>query len=32
VGRTLLQEAIDTHPQHYDEAVRALRALEGGRG
>lgn len=32
VGRTLLQEAIDTHPQHYDEAVRALRALEGGHG
>ncbi|NBB98875.1 MAG: tetratricopeptide repeat protein [Alphaproteobacteria bacterium] len=32
VGRTLLQEAIDTHPQHYEEAVRALRALEGGRG
>ena len=32
VGRTLLQEAIDTHPQHYDEAVRALRALEGERG
>lgn len=32
VGRTLLQEAIDTHPQHYEEATRALRALEGGRG
>ncbi len=33
VGRTLLNEAIDTHPQHFDEAVRALRALEGrGRG
>jgi Tfp pilus assembly protein PilF len=32
VGRTLLQEAIDTHPRHYDEAVRALRALDGGRG
>jgi Flp pilus assembly protein TadD len=30
-GRTLLAEAIDTHPQHYDEAVRALRALDGGR-
>lgn len=30
IGRTLLQEAIDTHPQHYDEAVRAMRALEGG--
>ncbi|MCC5991082.1 MAG: tetratricopeptide repeat protein [Rhodobacteraceae bacterium] len=33
IGRTLLEEAIDTHPQHFDEAVRALRALEsGGRG
>lgn len=32
VGRTLLQEAIDTHPQHFDEAVRALRALEGDLG
>ena len=30
VGRTLLQDAIETHPQHYEEAVRALRALEGG--
>ncbi|PZX38083.1 Flp pilus assembly protein TadD [Roseinatronobacter thiooxidans] len=30
IGRTLLQEAIDTHPQHYEEAVRAMRALEGG--
>ena len=29
IGRTLLQEAIDTHPQHYDEAVRALRTLDG---
>ena len=27
-GRTLLAEAIDTHPQHFDEAARALRALE----
>lgn len=33
IGRTMLSEAIDTHPQHYEEAVRALRALEsGGRG
>lgn len=31
VGRTLLNEAIDTHPQHFEEAVRALRALETGR-
>ncbi|MBV7378971.1 tetratricopeptide repeat protein [Maritimibacter dapengensis] len=28
MGRTLLQEAIDTHPQHFEEAVRAMRALE----
>jgi Flp pilus assembly protein TadD len=27
-GKQLLQEAIDTHPQHFDVAVRALRALE----
>ena len=27
-GRTLLTEAIDTHPQHFDAAVRALRALD----
>lgn len=27
-GRSLLQDAIDTHPQHFDVAVRALRALE----
>ena len=31
-GRTLLQEAIDTHPQHFDAAVRALRTLESERG
>jgi Flp pilus assembly protein TadD len=30
VGKTLLAEAIDTHPQHFDAAVRSLRALEGG--
>jgi len=29
IGEALLQEAIDTHPQHFDEAVRALRALQG---
>ena len=28
IGKGLLKEAIDTHPQHYDEAVRSLRALE----
>ena len=27
IGRTLLQEAIATHPQHFDAAVNALRAL-----
>ncbi|PIE07117.1 MAG: hypothetical protein CSA74_08865 [Rhodobacterales bacterium] len=30
MGKTLLEEAIDTHPQHFDEAVRSLRALENG--
>ncbi len=29
-GKALLAEAIETHPQHFDAAVRALRALEGG--
>ncbi|MBV7409240.1 lipopolysaccharide assembly protein LapB [Maritimibacter sp. DP1N21-5] len=28
MGKTLLQEAIDTHPQHFEEAVRAMRALD----
>lgn len=27
-GKALLREAIDTHPQHFEEAVRALSALE----
>lgn len=27
-GKGLLQEAIDAHPQHFEEAVRSLRALE----
>ena len=27
-GKSLLREAIDTHPQHYEDAVRSLRALE----
>jgi Flp pilus assembly protein TadD len=27
-GRGLLNEAIDTHPQHFEAAVSALRALE----
>ena len=28
IGKGILQEAIETHPQHFDEAARALRALE----
>nr|WP_085994653.1 tetratricopeptide repeat protein [Oceanicola sp. S124] len=28
-GKSLLREAIETHPQHFEEAVRSLRALEG---
>ncbi|MGC9419406.1 MAG: tetratricopeptide repeat protein [Rhodovulum sp.] len=28
IGKGLLQDAIDTHPQHFDPAVRALKALE----
>ena len=28
IGRGLLQEAIDTHPQYFEAAVRTLRALE----
>ena len=28
-GKALLREAVETHPQHFDEAVRSLRALEG---
>lgn len=27
-GRGLLQEAVDTHPRHFEEAARALNALE----
>ena len=27
-GKALLREAIDTHPQHFEAAVRSLRALE----
>jgi len=29
-GRNLLREAIDTHPQHFEAAVSALRTLEDG--
>lgn len=28
LGKGLLREAIDTHPQHFEAAVRSLRALE----
>ena len=28
IGKSLLREAIDTHPQHFEAAVRSLRALE----
>ena len=28
IGRGLLREAIDTHPRHFEAAVRSLRALE----
>ncbi|MDX1780474.1 MAG: tetratricopeptide repeat protein [Thalassovita sp.] len=28
-AKSLLHEAIDTHPQHFEAAVRSLRALEG---
>jgi Flp pilus assembly protein TadD len=28
-GQALLQEAIQTHPQHFEAAARSLRALEG---
>ena len=28
MGRGLLREAIDTHPQHFEAAARSLRALE----
>ena len=28
IGKGLLREAVDTHPQHFEEATRSLRALE----
>lgn len=28
VGRGLLQDAVDTHPQHFEAAIRSLRALD----
>jgi Flp pilus assembly protein TadD len=32
IGKGLLQEAVDTHPQHFDEAARALAALDANPG
>lgn len=29
-GKTLLREAVETHPQHFEAAVRSLKALENG--
>jgi Flp pilus assembly protein TadD len=29
VGKGLLQEAVETHPQHFEAAVRSLAALDG---
>lgn len=31
IGRGLLEEAIETHPQHFEEATRALAALDTAR-
>lgn len=28
-GKALLRDAIETHPQHFEAAVRSLRALDG---
>ena len=28
IGKNLLRDAVETHPQHFDEAVRSLAALE----
>ncbi|MFW2587790.1 tetratricopeptide repeat protein [Sagittula sp. SSi028] len=30
IGKGLLREAVETHPQHFDTAARALTALEDG--
>ena len=32
IGKGLLQEALETHPQHFEEAARSLRALESNSG
>ncbi|XDA97462.1 tetratricopeptide repeat protein [Sulfitobacter sp. LCG007] len=31
-GKSLLRDAIDTHPQYFEAAVRSLRALDGTSG
>ncbi|MEL6100967.1 MAG: tetratricopeptide repeat protein [Pseudomonadota bacterium] len=31
IGKGLLRDAIETHPQHFEAAVTALEALESGR-
>ena len=28
IGKGLLQDAVETHPQHFEEAARALAALD----
>jgi hypothetical protein len=28
VGKALLGQAVETHPQHFEAAVRSLEALE----
>ena len=30
IGQAMLRDAVDTHPRHFDEAMRALQALETG--
>jgi Flp pilus assembly protein TadD len=30
IGKSLLRDALETHPQHFDAAARALQALETG--
>jgi Flp pilus assembly protein TadD len=32
IARALLRDAVDTHPRHFEEAVRALATLESGQG
>lgn len=32
MGKTLLQEAVETHPQYFEEAARALAALDANVG